>query len=347
MKLFNLLNLYIKDEKEFDKETKLIINNKYNIHLIEGNEKIRINQYIQLFAHYEVYLNEKQKKFIANFKYKISEKDKLKINALENKYNIAKKGIELFKDILPRMERFFNEIKLEENNFNIKIFTFLLYVTDIIQRISPSGIEPAIIENFFEKEIAPTKDIEENNSLNNLIKLESKFKFPENYGIKKMYDNNLIDKKDKERKKKMNEYIIFNKFETVEFDGKNYVIDNLINDFKNNAYFPLKVLLSRNQSLSYFVENKSNFLNAKNIISKFLDDKYLKSIPLFDFAGSGYTNKDLLVSFISGLPFLIYRYDVPKTLEEYENLKGVVFLFNVGMKTITTLHELIIHLCFG
>ena len=78
-----------------------------------------------------------------------------------------------------------------------------------------------------------------------------------------------------------------------------------------------------------------------------MDDKYLKSIPLFDFAGSGYTNKDLLVSFISGLPFLIYRYDVPKTLEEYENLKGVVFLFNVGMKTITTLHELIIHLCFG
>ena len=64
----------------------------------------------------------------------------------------------------------------------------------------------------------------------------------------------------------MNEYIIFNKFETVEFDGKNYVIDNLINDFKNNAYFPLKVLLSRNQSLSYFVENKSNFLNASDII---------------------------------------------------------------------------------
>ena len=51
MKLFNLLNLYIKDEKEFDKETKLIIYNKYNIPLIEGNEKIRINQYIQLFTH--------------------------------------------------------------------------------------------------------------------------------------------------------------------------------------------------------------------------------------------------------------------------------------------------------
>ena len=64
MKLFNLLNLCIKNEEEFDKETKLIINNKYNIPLIEGNEKIRINQYIQLFTHYEVYLNEDQKKYI-------------------------------------------------------------------------------------------------------------------------------------------------------------------------------------------------------------------------------------------------------------------------------------------
>ena len=389
MKLFNLLNLYLKDEKEFDNETKLIINNKYNIPLIEGNEKIRINQYIQLFAHYEIYLNKNQKNFLANNKYEITNKDKRKINALQQKYNIAKKGIKLFKDIIPQMKKFFNEINLEENNLNIKILTFLFYVTDIIQRIQLSGIEPTTVKNFFEKEIAPTKEIEENNSLINLIKLEKNLEFPDGYGIKKKNDNKEISNEDKEKDKKMNEYIIFNEFETIEFDGRYYVINNLIEDFKNNAYIPLEILLLRNQSLSFFEQNnnRTNFLNTnniiynefksyfkffikskcvqealrkdnryeniitlindENIISKFLDDKYLKSIPLFDFAGSGYTNKDLLISCISGLPFKIYNYNAPNSLEEYKNLKGIIILFNVGMKTITTLHELIIHLCFG
>ena len=67
-KLFNLLNLCLTDEKKFDEEAKLIINNRYNIPLIEGNERIRINYYIQLFCNYEVFLNEKQKNI---FKIKI------------------------------------------------------------------------------------------------------------------------------------------------------------------------------------------------------------------------------------------------------------------------------------
>ena len=319
--------------------------------------------------------------------YKINEQDIIKINALQRKYDNVKKGIKLFKNIIPRMKNFFNEINLEEYNLNIKIFTFLLYVTDVIQRIKPSGIEPIIIENFFEKEIIPTKEIEENNSLINLIKLDNYFKFPDKYGIQKKYDNNEINNEDKEGNKKMNEFIIFNEFESIEFDGRNYVINNLIKDYRNNAYIPLEILLLRNQSLSYFEKNNNNFLNTSNIIFKefknyfklfikskcvqealkknkrfeniitlindeniintFLDKKYLKSIPLFDFAGSGYTNKDLLVSCISGLPFMIYGYDIPTTFEEYKNLKGIVILFNVGMKTITTLHELINHLCFG
>ena len=387
IKLFNLLNLFIKDEKEFDKETKLIINNKYNIPLIEGNEKIRINQYIQLFSNYEIYLNEKQKKYISDNKVKISGKDKSKINALQKKYKVAKKGINLFKNIIPQMENFFNEINLEESQLNIKIFTFLLYVTDIIQRIPPSGIKPIILKNFFEKEIDKTKEIEQNNSLINLIVKDKDFEFPDNYGIRKKNDNNKINIEEDENGIKRNEYAIFNKFETIEFDGRNYVIKNLISDYKKNAYIPLEILLWRNQSLSFFEQNKSNFLNTndviynefknyfkffikskcvkealkknkryeniitllnyENIVNKFLDDKYLKSIPLFDFAGSGYTNKDLLISCISGLPIMIYGYEVPTSLEEYQNLKGIVILFNVGMKTVITLHEFIIHLCFG
>ena len=185
----------------------------------------------------------------------------------------------------------------------------------------------------------------------------------------------------------MNEYIIFNEFESIEFDGRNYVLNNLIIDYENHAFIPLDILLLRNQSLSFFEKNNKNFINTNdkifkefkeyfklfiksksvqealkksiqyeniktlinndNIINNFLDNKHLKSIPLFDFAGSGYTNKDLLISCVSGLPIMIKGYTCSESLEEYNNLKGIIILFNIGMKTITTLHELIIHLIFG
>ena len=44
---------------------------------------------------------------------------------------------------------------------------------------------------------------------------------------------------------------------------------------------------------------------------------------------------------------MIKGYTCSESLEEYNNLKGIIILFNIGMKTITTLHELIIHLIFG
>ena len=73
----------------------------------------------------------------------------------------------------------------------------------------------------------------------------------------------------------------------------------------------------------------------------------LKSIPLFEFVGSGYTNKDILISGIPGFPFKIYRYNIPKTIDEYKILKGIIILLNTVMKMITLLHELIHNFSFG
>ena len=285
------------------------------------------------------------------------------------------------------MKKFFMSINLEENSFNIKIFTFILYIRDIIQRIITNGIQSKTILNFFKKEINPVKELLQYNSLNNLIDLDSESIIPDNFGIKKKYDNNAIKINDKDKDKKINEYIIYNKFDSIEFDGRNYVIKNLIDDFMETAYIPLDIIILRNQSLSSFEKNNINFLNVNdnifnefkkhfkifikseyiqealqlnndyinitklvkndNIIIKFLSDKYLKSIPLFEFAGSGYTNKDILISGISGFPFKIYRYKIPKTEKEYKILKGIIILFNIVMKTITILHEIINHFIFG
>ena len=105
----------------------------------------------------------------------------------------------------------------------------------------------------------------------------------------------------------------------------------------------LKEALEKNS----LYENIIKLIENDEIIDNFLNSKYLKSIPLFDFCGSGYTNKDLLISCITGLPILIKGFKKPESLEDYYELKNLIFLFNVGMKMITTLHEFIIHLLYG
>ena len=325
--------------------------------MIFGNERIRINYYIRLLANFEIYLNDEQKKYLLDKTYKISNEDEERLNLLKNKYNNIKDGIKFLKDIIPNMKNFFININLEENNFNIKIFTLMLYITDIFQRIEDSWDKKDFILNLFLKEIDPTKDLLNNNSLDNIIKIDEYSAFPKSFGIKKKYNNKEIEEQDKEKDKKMNEYVIFNGFESIDFDGRNYIIKNLTADYRTNASIPLEFLLLRNQSLSYFERNNKNFLNVNDnifkefkeyvkifiksqcvedalkkderynniikvikddtIINNFLDDKYLKSIPLFEFSGIGYTNKDFLVFCVTGFPCNIYRYKPPKNMKDY------------------------------
>ncbi len=55
------------------------------------------------------------------------------------------------------------------------------------------------------------------------------------------------------------------------FEGKNYIIYNLIKDYKNNSFIPLEILLLKNVSLQYFRDSNENFLNIKdNIFQKFI-----------------------------------------------------------------------------
>lgn len=187
--LFDLLCLYLKDEEKFEIETKKIINNKYNIPLIEGNERLRMNYYLQLFSHYENLLTNKQKIYLLNPEQNISKTEQEKITSLQNKYDNIKIGIKFFGKLIPRMENYFMGINLEDNDFNIKIFTFILYLTDVIRRIRLSGNSRTFILKFFEKEIEPTKELKENDSLENILSSEENFSIPIGYGIKKVYNN--------------------------------------------------------------------------------------------------------------------------------------------------------------
>ena len=61
-------------------------------------------------------------------------------------------------------------------------------------------------------------------------------------------------------------YTIYNKFESIDFEGKNYVIKNLAKDFFEHYEIPLDILLLRNQSLDFFIKNNKNFLNVNDKI---------------------------------------------------------------------------------
>ena len=373
IKIFNLINTFYIKEEDFDEKTKKINFIPYNIPLIEGNERLRINYYFQIFSHYENALNDNQKKYLLNPEIAIDATEKEQIDILKSKYDALKLGIESMKSLIPKMEIFFNNVNLEDNNLNIKMFTFILYISDIFTRIPFSGIKPMLIINFFQKEIDSTLELKGYDSTENIIIKKKNSKFPDKYGIRK--------------KEEKYQYEIFNEFDSIPFDGRNYILENLIIDYQENCFIPLDILLLRNQSLEHFIKNNENFLNVNDeiysefkiyfktiikskcilealktnkdydgiielikndsIINKFLEKKYLKSLPLFEFSGSGYTNKDILVSGVSGFPFMIYNYKPIKTIEDYKELKNIIILFNIGMKLITLLHEFIIHFCFG
>jgi hypothetical protein len=158
------------------------------------------------------------------------------------------------------MEKFFSEVKLDEYEFNLKIFVFLLYLTDIAYRLSDN--ESIFIINFFEKEIEPLNELKNVNNSEELIKFNKKTKFPKTSGIKK------IDEKS---------FLIYNQFYNIKFEGKNYIIENLIEDYKNNSSIPLEILLLRNVSLQYFKDSNENFLNIKDNLFK----KFISYVKLF------------------------------------------------------------------
>ena len=106
----------------------------YNMPLIEGTERIRLNYYIHFFANYEVFLNENQKNYILKKINHLEQNEIKQINIFKKKYENVKSGIKLFEEIIP--EKYFSEVKLDEYTFNLKIFVFLLYLTKISYRLS-------------------------------------------------------------------------------------------------------------------------------------------------------------------------------------------------------------------
>ena len=182
------------------------------------------------------------------------------------------------------------------------------------------------------------------------------------------------------------EFKVYNSAEEFVCKINDYIIDNLKEDIKQHENYPLRYLLEKNQTINYFLETNKNLINDEKLFKDFkeyfksfitsnavkealsssgyhenvikllesdyfpainLDSKYVFSLPLLNEELEGYTNKDFLVSVITSNPFFVTNYGKIKNNEDYNNLKNVIFIFNIAIKLLICLHEVIIHLAYG
>ena len=261
-----------------------------------------------------------------------------------------------FAKIIQKLENYFEKINPQEKEINMKTYYILLN----LQKIENDKCK-VWFEYYLDNMLYPQNQIE-------------KYKnFFMDYGIKIQANNS-----------NKNEILISNKFESISIKVNDYCLQNLKVESSSNVDTPLDILLQRNESFNYFKEQKRKIIVDSEIYEDFktyfkefihsnlmadvlkdkhqnvlelinsdsfpglsLDEKFMKAFPLYDKLAQAYTDKDLLVSFISYFPTLINFDDPIDTMEKYINIKNVFFMFNVCEKFIVTLHEIIIHLSFG
>ena len=236
---------------------------------------------------------------------------------------------------------------------------------------------------------------------------------------------------------KEGEYLVETKLEKKTINEKDYIFIGLQRDISTYPYYPLEILLLRNESYSkfekdggkgfiynlglydsfisyikYFIKSKimkqelgnkdcyKNFeilLSNDDYISEMLDYNHFRFLPLYGSKKTfGYTNKDLLISFINSIPEIAEnikiggedvnkkRYgedngknvgkeegkieergkiQIPRKIQEtvkirkegkkeedgeelddnIQNLTNLGLLLSIGVKFITSIHELVIH----
>ena len=318
--IFSLLKMKCNPDNKYKNLYTQFINKKhnFNIPLLEANERVRLILYKKRIAESEI------------------NKD--------------------FAKIIQKLENYFKQINPQEKEINMKTYYILLNLQKIENDKSKVWFEYYLDNMLYPK---------------NQIKKYKNFFM--DYGIKIQANNS--NKK---------EILISNKFESISIKVNDYCLQNLKVESFSNVDTPLDILLQRNESFNYFKEQKRKIIVDPEIYEDFktyfkefihsnlmadvlkdkhqnvleliksdsfpglsLDEKFMKAFPLYDKFAQAYTDKDLLVSFISYFPTLINFNDPIDTMEKYINIKNVFFMFNVCEKFIVTLHEIIIHLSFG
>jgi len=116
---------------------------------------------------------------------------------------------------------------------------------------------------------------------------------------------------------------------------------NYLKDFIKSDFF--KQLLNKIEEY----KNISTLLNNDQYLDELLNETYLKFLPFYGSSNLyGYTNKDIMVSFINSIPRITKNIEIIKE-RDINNITNICLLFAIAEKFITVLHEFIIHLTYS
>ena len=266
--------------------------------------------------------------------------------------------------------KFLNNLNHEEKCNQKEIdMIFYQFILEITENVYQNSIKVYRIPTFYNKinpEFTELKNIEKDTFIGNLTNIKN-----ENF-VKKLNDS---------------EYYVTNGIESTTINEKNYNIEKLANDINDYRYYPLQLLLYRNESINYyythnktFIEREENelfnsfknyffefitsinfknvfsiseykyareFLKNKEIKNILLNDKYFKFIPIYNEIFSGFTNKDILLTTISAYPSIVKIFPTIYDKEAYNDIKNFCLLMSIGEKFLTLLHEQVIHFIYG
>ena len=319
--LINLLKSIIEtDKKDYRKLLKdRIVNYSFNFPLIDGIERLRLYYYKNYILNANTFEN---------------------IKYLENYI----KNIDKDKDIF--------DVNIDENKFGLKIYFLILYLSDLMNQ-----------DSIFDANAYFLNDLGLNKI--NFIKDEMQI----GKVLIKTNDDNLY---------------IYNDYERIIAKKEDYLIDFLKKDIMNFQSYPLRILLFRNESflrfkkygvfikqinlyenfikyMKFFIKsncvqeilNQNDYkyikelINNEHYLDNILTEKFLKFLPFFGVTNCfGFTNKDILVSTVNSIPEIssLIQY---KTKEMYTQLYYISLLLSIGVKFITVIHEILIHLTTG
>ena len=305
-----------KNIKDFFKKHKLEFQ-KLNFPLITGIERLRLKYYRDLILEKDITTNcGYMKKYIMNMK-----KDK-----------------DIFK------------YSIDQNKFNPKTYLFILTIT-----VTFNGNKDQIINNFFLKDILEDDDI----GIYKNITRKEKGK----YLVETKYEKKYIDGKNYilsglDDDLSLYKYLpldllllrneSYKKFQSDGGKGFLYQLglyDSFISYFKS---------FIQSKAVTQLLDNNEDYHNIKmllsnqNFINDMLTDNHFRFLPFY---GSkkffGYTNKDLMMSFINSIPEVSEDIMIRDDYQDIQNLYHISLLYTTGVKFVTSLHEFIIHLVYS
>ena len=287
--------------------------------------------------------------------------------------------------IMEKDKEIFND-SIDTYDFNPKIYLLILTLTTTFYSNNRE-----LICNFFTKNIT---DIDNKGVYENIKLLKEK-----EYEVQTFYEKKIINGDDYILKGLQKDIINYGdypleilllrneSYQKFQKDGGKGFLDKLglykpfIEYIK--YFIKSKVIKEALQQKDSY-ENLGILLDNDNYLNEMLSENHFRFLPIYgSFKQFGYTNKDLMVSFINSIPEIAehinikeeveYEYDnqiieededmrieeeeegskVPKEEDKkylenkIKNLTHISLLFTIGVKFITSLHEFIIHLMYS